>query len=153
MGLPIVKPPWGRITAIDMNTGEHVWMVANGDTPDDAASPLPQEFLKDVPSEARTILQQMYAMVSGPMRSPIWDAFRPEHLTAVIESRREDSAREHVNQQRDRVFQLIYAVLILGATFGILVFAVVADARDLLIPVLTLVLGFGSGVAVGRSKR
>ena len=35
MGLPLVKPPWGRITAIDMNTGEHAWMVANGDTPED----------------------------------------------------------------------------------------------------------------------
>jgi glucose dehydrogenase len=34
LGLPIVKPPWGRITAIDMNTGEHAWMVPNGDTPD-----------------------------------------------------------------------------------------------------------------------
>ena len=30
-GLPITKPPWGRITAIDMNTGDHVWMAANGD--------------------------------------------------------------------------------------------------------------------------
>lgn len=30
-GIPIVKPPWGRITAIDMNTGEHRWMAANGD--------------------------------------------------------------------------------------------------------------------------
>jgi quinoprotein glucose dehydrogenase len=30
-GIPIVKPPWGRITAIDMHTGEHRWMVANGD--------------------------------------------------------------------------------------------------------------------------
>ena len=29
-GLPLPKPPWGRITAIDMNTGEHAWMVANG---------------------------------------------------------------------------------------------------------------------------
>ena len=29
-GLPLTKPPWGRITAIDMNTGEHAWMVANG---------------------------------------------------------------------------------------------------------------------------
>ena len=38
MGLPIVKPPWGRITAIDMNTGEHVWMLANGDTPEDVAN-------------------------------------------------------------------------------------------------------------------
>ena len=34
LGLPLVKPPWGRITAIDLNTGEHVWMVPNGDTPD-----------------------------------------------------------------------------------------------------------------------
>ena len=24
--LPLVKPPWGRITAIDLNSGEHVWM-------------------------------------------------------------------------------------------------------------------------------
>ena len=29
-GLPLTKPPWGRITAIDMNSGEHAWMVANG---------------------------------------------------------------------------------------------------------------------------
>ena len=33
MGLPIVKPPYGRITAIDMVEGEHEWMVANADTP------------------------------------------------------------------------------------------------------------------------
>jgi glucose dehydrogenase len=33
MNLPIVKPPYGRITAIDMNSGDHVWMMANADTP------------------------------------------------------------------------------------------------------------------------
>jgi quinoprotein glucose dehydrogenase len=33
-GLPLVRPPWGRITAIDLNTGEHVWMTPNGSTPD-----------------------------------------------------------------------------------------------------------------------
>ena len=32
-GLPIVKPPYGRITAIDMNRGEELWMVPNGDGP------------------------------------------------------------------------------------------------------------------------
>ena len=32
--LPLVKPPWGRITAIDLNTGEHAWMVPLGTTPD-----------------------------------------------------------------------------------------------------------------------
>ena len=30
-GLPLVKPPYSRITAIDMNTGNHEWMVPLGD--------------------------------------------------------------------------------------------------------------------------
>jgi quinoprotein glucose dehydrogenase len=33
-GLPIFKPPYSRIVAIDMNTGEHLWETPNGDTPD-----------------------------------------------------------------------------------------------------------------------
>jgi quinoprotein glucose dehydrogenase len=34
-GLPLLKPPYGRITAIDMNTGRHVWMRPNGPGPRD----------------------------------------------------------------------------------------------------------------------
>ena len=30
-GLPLLKPPYSRITAIDMNTGEHLWWVPTGD--------------------------------------------------------------------------------------------------------------------------
>jgi quinoprotein glucose dehydrogenase len=30
-GLPLFKPPYSRMTAIDMNKGEHVWMVPLGD--------------------------------------------------------------------------------------------------------------------------
>ncbi len=37
-GLEIVKPPYGRVTAIDMNSGEHLWMIANADTPDRIAN-------------------------------------------------------------------------------------------------------------------
>ena len=33
-GLPLMKPPWGRITAIDLNRGEIVWQVPHGETPD-----------------------------------------------------------------------------------------------------------------------
>jgi len=33
-GLPLVKPPYGRITAIDMQKGELLWQVAHGETPD-----------------------------------------------------------------------------------------------------------------------
>jgi quinoprotein glucose dehydrogenase len=33
-GLPLVKPPYGRITAIDLNKGDIVWQIAHGETPD-----------------------------------------------------------------------------------------------------------------------
>ena len=29
-GLPLFKPPYSRMTAVDLNTGEHAWMVPNG---------------------------------------------------------------------------------------------------------------------------
>ena len=34
-GIPLLKPPYGRVTALDMNTGELAWTVANGDGPRD----------------------------------------------------------------------------------------------------------------------
>ena len=33
-GLPLVKPPWGRINAIDLQTGDILWQVPHGETPD-----------------------------------------------------------------------------------------------------------------------
>ena len=33
-GLPVIKPPYGTITAINLDTGEFVWQVAHGETPD-----------------------------------------------------------------------------------------------------------------------
>lgn len=34
-GLPFTKPPYGRVTAIDVNTGEHLWMMPMGKGPVD----------------------------------------------------------------------------------------------------------------------
>jgi quinoprotein glucose dehydrogenase len=34
-GLPLLKPPYGRVTAIDLNRGEIAWTAANGDGPRD----------------------------------------------------------------------------------------------------------------------
>jgi quinoprotein glucose dehydrogenase len=33
-GLPLLKPPYGRITAINLDRGDIVWQVAHGETPD-----------------------------------------------------------------------------------------------------------------------
>ncbi len=32
-GLQLLKPPYSRIVAIDMNTGKHLWNIPNGNTP------------------------------------------------------------------------------------------------------------------------
>jgi quinoprotein glucose dehydrogenase len=34
-GLPVVKPPYGSISAIDLDQGQIRWQIANADTPDD----------------------------------------------------------------------------------------------------------------------
>ena len=41
-GLPLVKPPYGSITAIDLNSGEHLWRTAVG------AGPVNHPVLKDL---------------------------------------------------------------------------------------------------------
>jgi quinoprotein glucose dehydrogenase len=33
-GLPLIKPPYGRITAFDLDKGDIAWQIAHGDTPD-----------------------------------------------------------------------------------------------------------------------
>jgi quinoprotein glucose dehydrogenase len=37
-GLPVIKPPYGVITAIDLNLGEILWQIPNADTPDEIAN-------------------------------------------------------------------------------------------------------------------
>jgi quinoprotein glucose dehydrogenase len=32
-GLPAISPPWGTLTAIDLNTGDHIWQTTLGITP------------------------------------------------------------------------------------------------------------------------
>lgn len=41
-GLPAVALPWGTLNAIDLNTGEYVWKVSFGETPELKAKGLPQ---------------------------------------------------------------------------------------------------------------
>ncbi len=51
-GIPLIKPPWGRITAIDLKQGEILWQVAHGETPDNIKNhPLLQGI--DIPRTGR----------------------------------------------------------------------------------------------------
>ena len=48
-GLPLLKPPYGRITAYDMNKGEIAWQIPNGDTPPSIKDALAKLGLTNVP--------------------------------------------------------------------------------------------------------
>ena len=48
-GLPLLKPPSGRITAYDMNRGEIAWQIPNGDTPPAIQAQLDEAGLTNVP--------------------------------------------------------------------------------------------------------
>ena len=47
--LPLLKPPYGRITAYDMNKGEIAWQVPNGGTPPNIKAALDKLGLTNVP--------------------------------------------------------------------------------------------------------
>src|SRR5262245_56656723 len=47
--LPLMKPPYGRITAYDMNKGASAWQIANGSTPPNIAKNLAAAGLTNVP--------------------------------------------------------------------------------------------------------
>ncbi len=51
-GIPIIKPPWGRISAIDLNQGEILWQVAHGETADNVRNHVLLEGV-DIPRTGR----------------------------------------------------------------------------------------------------
>ena len=51
-GVPLWKPPYGRVTAIDLNTGEHRWMTPVGDLAEEVPA-LKQLGLKNLGRPAR----------------------------------------------------------------------------------------------------
>lgn len=92
-GLDIVKPPYGRITAIDMNSGDHLWMVANADTPDRITDhpllegvDLPRT---GIPTRSGILLTKSLLFVGegtgGPGASPIFRALNKETGEIVAE--------------------------------------------------------------------
>lgn len=60
-GLPLLKPPYGRITAIDLNKGEILWQVPNG------AGPKDHPMLKDLDLPDLGWSSNSFLSASGPV--------------------------------------------------------------------------------------
>jgi quinoprotein glucose dehydrogenase len=98
-GLPLIKPPWSRITAIDLKTGVHLWMVPNGDTPErirnhpalaGLAVPPTGGFTRPVVLATRTLLFTSDGSGGAPVlraldktsSALLWQVALPEPVTA-----------------------------------------------------------------------
>lgn len=92
-GLDVIKPPYGRITAIDMNSGDHVFQVANADTPDRIKNhpalqgvDIPRT---GVPTRAGLVLTKTLLFAGegggGPGASPIFRAYDKQTGEIVAE--------------------------------------------------------------------
>lgn len=92
-GLEVVKPPYGRITAIDMNSGDHLWWIPNADTPERIRNhPLLQGVdvgRTGIPTRAGILLTKSLLFVGegsgGPGASPIFRAVNKETGDIVAE--------------------------------------------------------------------
>ncbi len=80
-GLPLFKPPYGRITAIDLNKGEQAWMVANGEGPRNhpLLKPLNLPFLGHPGRAAPLVTKTLLFVGEGdPVMASLGSRLRPE---------------------------------------------------------------------------
>ena len=79
-GLPLTRPPYGRVTAIDLDTGEHLWMSPVGEGPvnhpalRDLDLPPLGWFDRSFPLATETVLVLATSWARG-MASPGFEAF------------------------------------------------------------------------------
>ncbi|PYS31107.1 MAG: quinoprotein glucose dehydrogenase, partial [Acidobacteria bacterium] len=80
-GLRLMKPPYGRITAYDMNRGVMAWQIPNGDTPPNIARNLAAAGLTNIPptgspSQAGLLVTRNFLFAGeGTDGQPIFHAY------------------------------------------------------------------------------
>ncbi len=80
-GLPLFKPPYGRITAIDLNKGDQVWMVPNGEGPRNhpLLKPLNLPWLGNPGRSSPLVTKTLLFVGEGdPVMSSLGSRLRPE---------------------------------------------------------------------------
>jgi quinoprotein glucose dehydrogenase len=86
-GLPLLKPPYGRITALNLNTGTQAWMVPNGEGPRNhpLLKPLNLPYLGNPGRAAPLVTKTLLFVGEGdPIMATLGSRLRPEMNPALV---------------------------------------------------------------------
>jgi quinoprotein glucose dehydrogenase len=97
-GIPLIKGPYGRITAFNLNTGDKVWMIPNGKPADSLVN---NPALKSAGIDA--------SKWGGPQRSPIL-------ITKTLLFEGSDSLRAIDKKSGDIVYEMPLGANVTGGT-------------------------------------
>ena len=118
-----------------------------------AASELPEE----IPQEVRHVMRQSLTMMgmTGPAESSVAKKITEEHITKMLALEEKGMETQYKENNSNRVFIIVIAVLLIGLVVTILV--LFRDKPDMVEKILYavggLVAGFGGGYGYGKSKR
>jgi hypothetical protein len=116
---------------------------------------VPPELMKQIPPEAQQQIRQMIAMfgqVSGPVH-PLAKKLTEGHITKIIDNIEKDEDRrfQEGRDVRKMGLTIFFAILIVLAS--LMVFFTVMNRTDILIPLVSALVGFGGGYGIGRSRQ
>ncbi len=101
----------------------------------------------------RTVIERAFGMVMGQARPPIYEKLTEDHVSEMIASRREEAWQNHERWKIGHFTNAGIIVLMAITATGLIVFAVLVDAKDLIARIVTGFLGLGSGFAAGRQTK
>ena len=124
----------------------------------DKEIPIPPEILDKIPTEAREEIEKFISIAAtsryvGPMPHPLTSKITEEHVTKIIDNVEKDDQRSFEERKGVRNTTLTIFILILVFIAGFLIFFTLRGQTEILIPLLTAVVGAGGGYGIGRSTK
>jgi hypothetical protein len=129
----------------------------------EALIPLPQDILDKIPKELKPHLAKAFSSMSlemtrgiFPVTNPLIDKINPQHIDKLIDSIEKDSERDENRHKGDRRYIFASFVILLIILSGLITTFVVLEetelVRSLVIAIVSLIGGFGSGYGYCKSR-
>ena len=118
---------------------------------------LPDEIIEKFPPEDRKQIQRIFSSMvvsgySGPMQNPLARKLNEGHITKIIDNTEKEDQRLFQNAREERKVGLTVFFGILIPVVGLLVFFTLSNKIEVLIPMLSALVGFGGGYGIGRTR-